>query len=67
MILGISSLVSPIAYSLSFNKDIYVLLFGALFLFVAMFTGKKNKLDRWEALIFVLAYIGYVIYLIIRN
>lgn len=67
MIIGISSLASPIKYSLTFNIDIYVILIGALFLFIAMFTGKKNKLDRWEALVLVLLYILYVIYLIVKN
>jgi cation:H+ antiporter len=67
LILGISSLISPINYSLVFNKDIYILIIGTLLLLAAMFTGKKKKLDRWEALILLLIYTGYVIYLIMQN
>ena len=67
MILGISSIIHPIKYSLSFNEDIYILMFGTVLLLLAMVIGKKNKLDRWEAAIFILFYIGYVIYLITRN
>jgi cation:H+ antiporter len=32
-----------------------------------MFTGKKRKLDRWEAAIFILLYAGYVVYMIMQN
>ena len=64
LILPLSSFVNPIDYSIDFNKDIYLLGAGTLFLFVAMFTGKKNKLDRWEALILLVVFIIYTINLI---
>ena len=67
LILGVSSLVNPMDYSPVFNKDIYLLIAGTLLLLLAMFTGKKRILDRWEAGIFTAVYIGYVIYLIIQN
>jgi cation:H+ antiporter len=63
-ILGISSLIKPINYNLKFNTDLYVLGFGTMLLFVAMFSGRKKKLDRWEAGILLLIYIVYTIYLI---
>ena len=66
-VLGISALVRPMEYSDIFNRDIYLLIFGTLLLLLAMFTGKKRKLDRWEAAIFLLIYIGYVIFLILKN
>jgi cation:H+ antiporter len=65
LILGIGALVRPIEYSPVFNRDIYLLVFGTLLLLLAMFTGKKRRLVRWEAAIFVLIYIGYVMYLIL--
>jgi cation:H+ antiporter len=66
-ILGASALARPIEYSFVFNKDLYLLIFGTLLLFLAMFTGKKRRLGRWEGAILVLLYIGYVIFLIIRK
>jgi cation:H+ antiporter len=54
-------------YSPVFNRDIYFLAFGTLFLLLAMFTGKKRSLDRWEAAILVSLYTGYVVYLIMKN
>jgi len=63
-ILGVSSLIKPLHFNLNFNWDLYLLGFGTILLFVAMFSGKKKKLDRWEAGILLLIYVGYTIYLI---
>jgi cation:H+ antiporter len=64
LIIGIVSLIRPLEYNESFNLDIFLLLGGSIFLFFAMFTGRRHRLDRWEALIlltFYLIYIGYLI------
>jgi cation:H+ antiporter len=64
LILGASALIRPIEYDIRFNNDVYLLGAGTLFLFIAMFSGGKKKLDRWEAGVLLLVYIGYTIYLI---
>ena len=66
-ILGISGLIKPVNFDIVMNKDIYVLLFGTMILMIAMFTGGKMKLDRWEALLLVVMYIFYTIYIYQRN
>lgn len=63
-ILSISGLISPIAFGLQFNREIYILLGGTVFLFIAMFTGRRKKLDRWEAGILLIGYTGYTYWLI---
>jgi len=63
-ILGASALIRPVSYNLAFNLDGMVLVLGTMFLLVTMFTGKKRKVDRWEAAVLLTSYIGYVIYLI---
>ncbi len=62
LILALSALVNPIEYNRAFNLEIYLLLCGTAFLFVAMFTGKKKKLDRWEAGILIIVFIAYIGY-----
>ncbi len=64
LILGVSSLITPLDYSITFNTDLYILGAGTLFLFLAMFTGKRKRLDRWEAAILLIAYLSYTIYLV---
>ncbi|MCL1946308.1 MAG: calcium/sodium antiporter [Chitinivibrionia bacterium] len=67
LILGASATVCPMEYSPIFNRDIYFLFFGTTLLILAMFTGKKRKLDRWESAVLLLLYVGYVVYLIMQN
>ena len=64
LILAISSLINPLSYNPGYNRDLYLLLGGTAFLFIAMFTGGKKKLDRWEAGLMLIIYIGYTYYLI---
>ncbi len=64
LILSISSLVRPITFSTAFNTDIYLLLGGTAFLFLAMFMSKNKTLDRWEAAVLLLTFIGYTSYLV---
>jgi cation:H+ antiporter len=65
LILPISALINPIAYNTKFNSDIYILIFGTLFLFIAMFTGEKKKLDRWESAILLVFYLSYTWFVIL--
>ncbi|GAA0879295.1 calcium/sodium antiporter [Algoriphagus jejuensis] len=64
LILGVSGLIRPLAFNASFNTDIYILAGGTVFLFLAMFTGKKHRLDRWEAILLLVVYLGYTGYLV---
>ncbi|WP_372948606.1 calcium/sodium antiporter [Mariniphaga sp.] len=66
-ILGVSALIKPVAFNTKFNFDLYLLGAGTILLFIAMFSGKKKKLDRWEAGVLLLIYVGYVIYLISKE
>lgn len=63
LILGASSVIKPVEYSNVFNIDLVLLAIGTLFLFIAMFTGEKGKLDRWEAFILLVIYLAYTGYL----
>jgi cation:H+ antiporter len=64
LILSVSSLIRPLNYDPAFNKDLLLLSGGTLFLFAAMFTGGKKQLDRWEAIVLLLAFAGYMAYML---
>ncbi len=66
-ILGISALIRPIPLQPKSNIDIGVAVFASLALFIVMFSGKKGVLDRWEGLLFVASYIGYLVFLIMQG
>ena len=64
-ILGLSSTISNLTLDWAIFTDIAVMLVaGILVLLIALFSGKTKK---WQGAIMVLLYIGYIIYIIIRN
>jgi cation:H+ antiporter len=67
LILSISTLIHPIDYDTNFNSSIYFLIAGTLFLLLAMFTGKKLKLDRWEAAILLISFLIFNAYIISKE
>ncbi|GAO30399.1 sodium:calcium antiporter [Geofilum rubicundum] len=67
LILGTSAMIRPMAYSTAFNHDLLLLLAGTVLLLVAMFTGGKRRLDRWEAFILLTVYLAYLVYVALRN
>ena len=46
---------------------IAVVIVASLLLFITMFTGKKQSLDRWEGIIFLVLYSVYIGYLIVQG
>lgn len=66
-ILGVTALISPLPFPSIMNMDLGILLLASVLLFLTMFTGNKRILDRWEAIVFLVLYIGYTGYLIVRN
>jgi cation:H+ antiporter len=66
-ILGISALIKPVQSVATTNIDLGVLLLTNVILFLYMFTGKKRTLDRWEGALFIIFYIGYIVFLINRG
>lgn len=64
LILGVSSLVRPLDFDASFNTDLYFLGLGTIVLLIFMFTGKKKKLDRWEAALLLIGYVVYTVKLV---
>lgn len=64
LVIPLSALLNPLTFNTEFNTDLYLLFGGTLFLFVAMFSGGRKKLDRWEAFILVGSFVIYTTYLI---
>ena len=65
-ILGTASTVKPLTFTDINVIDYEVMFLAALMLYLVIFTFKKNKFDRIEGVIFFLAYIAYMVYLLLR-
>jgi len=66
-ILAISSILKPIELQPANNFDISALIFSNLLLFACLFIGKRHILDRWQGVMFLFVYAGYIAYLIKRG
>ena len=65
-ILGVSAVIRPLPFSPMFVSDIFMTVLATLLLFVFLFIGKRHILERWQGICFIIFYISYVAYLIIR-
>ena len=61
-----SALIQPLLFHTTANIDIGVMVLANVLLFISMFTGGKRIVDRWEGIVFVVLYVGYIGFLIIQ-
>lgn len=66
-ILGLTSTMLQLPFNAAINVDVLVAVVATLFLFFAMFVGKKHKFERWQGAFFVISYFVYLAYLIYRG
>jgi len=66
-VLGISATIKPLPFQRKNNIDLGVVILASLMLFFFMFTGKRRSLDRWEGIVCLLLYFGYVVFLIVNE
>ena len=60
-VLGVSSIPSPIPFNTTMNFDIIMVAIVTILLFV--FAATRKKIERYEGILFVLLYVGYVIFI----
>lgn len=64
LILGVSATIHPLSMGGITLYDMLMVVLSSLLLFVAAFTFRRKKIDRWEGAIFLAIYIAYIWYLI---
>lgn len=67
LILGTGAFLSPISVTPFGQNDMLVNIGGTLLLFILLFVGKRHSIGRLEGVLFLLAYVVYTIYLIMRG
>ena len=63
-VLGTTCTISPVAFDRAFIFDGIVAIVSTILLFI--FTCFDRKLNRYEGILFLLMYIGYVTYLVLK-
>ena len=65
-VLGTSAAVAPLTTGDIIPADMIAVIAASVLLFVCAYTFKKATLDRTEAVIFILLYVGYIVWLLNR-
>lgn len=66
-ILGVSSLIRPLPFAPALTMDLLVTVGATLVLFLALFVGKRHTIERSQGVVFVILYISYIAFLILRG
>ena len=64
-ILGTSAVIYPVPVPAGAMVDVLFNVLLGLLLFAFIFTGKGRRIERWEGILFVSMYLGYISYLVI--
>ena len=64
LILGVSSVVNPLIINIVGLIDVLFMIASSVLLY--LFIRKNKNLNRYQGIIFILLYVGYIIYTIIR-
>lgn len=64
LIIGVSALIHPITYNLSYNLDMEIMIVSILILSLFPLIPPKNKMSRFNGIIYFCMYIAYMIFLI---
>lgn len=67
LIIGVSACITPIVYSVNYNRDLIILIAATLLLGLFPFIGKKNEMTRINGIIYFLGYVAYMANLVITN
>lgn len=65
-IIGASALIKPIVYNMSYNIDMIFVFLSTIILGIFPLLPPKNKMSRWNGIVFVLIYAIYIVTLLIK-
>ena len=63
LILGLSSVITPLSFASMTIVDIITLVLSAVLLLIGAYTGLKNRIDRREGAAMLLCYVAYNVFL----
>lgn len=66
LIIGASAVISPFEIETISTVDMVMMVIPVLMLWLAAFTGKRYQLGRGEGFIFLLVYVGYIVWLAVN-
>lgn len=62
MVLGVSSLITPLPFDSKMNQQLLILFAANAIMLTVVFTGKGRKISRFEGFILTLGYVGFMLF-----
>jgi len=62
MVLGVSSLITPLPFDTKMNQQLLILFAANAIMLTVVFTGKGRKISRFEGFILTLGYVGFMLF-----
>ena len=66
-VLGATSIITPLPFNTTNIVDAFAVVTATLFMFFLLFVGKQHVLHRMEGAIFLLMYVGFIIFAVVRG
>ena len=66
LILGTASVITPLSFASMTLVDASILIASALLLLIWAYTGRRNRIDRWEGAVMLLCFVTYYIFIFNR-
>lgn len=66
-VLGVTAVIALLPFKFDNLVDAFILALVTITFFAFMFIGKKHKLERWQGVIFILLYIVYLSFAVLRE
>ena len=60
MVLGVSSIITPLPFEPIMNKQLMILFAANILMLMFVFTGRGRKISRWEGALLTLGYVGFM-------
>jgi cation:H+ antiporter len=66
-VLGFSAVIRPVTFAPILNFDVLFVVFITILLFLYMFVGKKDVIQKWQGASLTSLYVAYIVYLVMRG
>lgn len=67
LVLGTTSLITPLPFNTPNIMDAFAVMTATLLMFFLLFIGRRQALYRMEGTIFLLMYVGFIVFAIVRG
>jgi len=65
--LGFTAVVAPLPFKYDNIVDAFILMMITIIFFIFMFVGKKHTLEKWQGIVFILLYVLYIAFAVLRE